>query len=129
MAYDYGVMRETWLTHYLTDWIGDDGWIVRQHDEIRKFNYIGDTQIITGEVVGKREEDGRCLVDIEFRATNQRGEVTAPADATVLLPSRERGPVRLPSAPDAVTHKATAMFARHCELGGMAPWADLTNPR
>ncbi len=91
MAYDYGVMRETWLTHYLTDWIGDDGWIVRQHDEIRKFNYIGDTQIITGEVVGKREEDSRCLVDIEFRATNQRGEVTAPGTRRCFFPAASTG--------------------------------------
>jgi acyl dehydratase len=126
MAYDYGVMRECWLTHYLTDWIGDDGWIVRQQDEIRKFNYIGDTQVITGEVVGKREEGGRGLVDIELRATNQRGTVTAPGHATVVLPSRAHGPVRLPAAPDAVEQKATEMFARHCELGGMAPWANLT---
>jgi acyl dehydratase len=126
MAYDYGVMRESWLTHYLTDWIGDDGWIVRQNDEVRKFNYIGDTQIITGTVVGKYEESGRGHVDIEMRATNQRGVVTAPGHATVLLPSREHGPVRLPTAPDAVQQKATDMFSRHCELGGMAPWANLT---
>jgi hypothetical protein len=125
MAYDYGVMRETWLTHYLTDWIGDDGWIVRQHDEVRKFNYIGDTQIISGEVVGKHEAGGVCSVDIEFRATNQRGTVTAPAEATVLLPSRKHGSVKLPLVPEAVRQKATDMFARHCELGGMAPWANL----
>lgn len=87
MAYDYGVMRECWLTHYLTDWMGDDGWLVRQHDEMRKFNFIGDTQVITGEVVGKRVENGNGVVDIEFRATSQRGEVTAPATATVALPT------------------------------------------
>ena len=129
MAYDYAVMRESWLTHYLTDWIGDDGWIVRQSDEVRKFNYMGDTQIITGEVVAKREEGGVCSVDVELRATNQRGVVTTPAHATVVLPSRTHGPVRLPSAPGAVEQKATEMFTRHCELGGMAPWANLTGGR
>ena len=98
-------------------------------DEVRKFNYIGDTQIITGEVVAKREEHGRCFVDVELRATNQRGVVTAPGQATVLLPSRVHGSVRLPVAPDAVQQKATEMFARHCELGGMAPWANLTGSR
>jgi len=116
MAYDYGVMRECWLTHYMTDWIGDDGWLVRQHDEMRKFNYIGDVQFITGEVVDKRIEDGNGLVDIEFRATNQRGEITAPATATVALPSRERGPVVLPNPPAELTRKATAMMRRHYEL-------------
>ena len=97
MAYDYGIMRECWLNHYLNDWVGDDGWVFRQHDEMRKFNYIGDTHIISGEVTGTRVEDGRCYVDIGFRATNQRGTVTAPGSATVLLPSREHGPVVLPS--------------------------------
>ncbi len=126
MAYDYGIMRESWITHYLTDWVGDDGWVARQSDEVRKFNYIGDTQIITGEVVAKHEDDGVCSVDIELRATNQRGVVTAPGQATVLLPSRVHGAVGLPAAPDAVQRRATEMFARHCELGGMAPWANLT---
>ena len=71
------------------------------------------------------EAGGVCSVDIEFRATNQRGTVTAPAEATVLLPSRTHGSVKLPLVPEAVRQKATDMFARHCELGGMAPWANL----
>jgi acyl dehydratase len=120
MAYDYGVMRECWLTHYVTDWIGDDGWLVRQHDEMRKFNYIGDTQFITGEVVGKRIENGSAVVDLEFRAINQRGEVTAPATATAALPSRERGPVALPLPDEQLRTKAAAMLARHNALVGHA---------
>ncbi|BBY78410.1 acyl dehydratase [Mycolicibacterium parafortuitum] len=116
MAYDYGIMRECWLTHYLTDWMGDDGWLVRQHDEMRKFNYIGDTQFITGEVVGKRVEKGNGVVDVEFRATSQRGEVTAPATATVALPSRELGMVVLPQPDEELRRKSVAMMARHNEL-------------
>ena len=42
MAYDYGVMRDCHLSHFVTDWMGDDGWLVQQASEIRKFNYIGD---------------------------------------------------------------------------------------
>lgn len=116
MAYDYGVMRECWLTHYLTDWMGDEGWLVKQHDEMRKFNFIGDAHILTGEVVGKRVEEGRCLVDVEFRGTNQRGEVTCPATATVALPSREHGPVLLPEPDDDLKRKAVKFMARHREL-------------
>jgi acyl dehydratase len=118
MAYDYGVMRECWLTHYVTDWMGDEGWLLRQHDEMRKFNYIGDTQFIAGEVVGKRTENGNAVVDLEFQATNQRGEVTAPATATVALPSREFGPVVLPPADEELRRKAAAMMERHHELSG-----------
>ncbi|WP_395107987.1 hypothetical protein [Actinomadura sp. SCN-SB] len=116
MPYDYGVMRECWLTHFLTDWIGDDGWLLRQHDEMRKFNYIGDAHVITGEVTAKRVVDGRCEVDIDFRATNQRDQVTAPAQATVLLPSREHGPVPLPEPPAELKQRAVRLMGRHREL-------------
>lgn len=116
MAYDYGIMRECWLNHYLNDWVGDDGWVFRQHDEMRKFNYIGDAHVLTGEVVDKRVEDGRCYVDVEMRATNQRGTVTAPGNATLILPSREHGPVVLPEPPVELQQKAIAIMNRHREI-------------
>jgi acyl dehydratase len=116
MAYDYGVMRDCHLSHFVTDWMGDDGWLVHQASEIRKFNYIGDTHVITGEVVGKRIEDGRCLVDIEMRGTNQRDDVTCPGTATVALPSREHGPVVLPTPPADLQQQATQRMERHGEL-------------
>jgi acyl dehydratase len=116
MAYDYAVMRECWLSHFLTDWVGDDGWVHRQHDEMRKFNYIGDFHKITGEVTDKRIEDGRGYVDIEMRATNQRGDVTAPGNATVVFPSSEQGPVLLPEPPAELQQKALRMMDRHHEL-------------
>ena len=91
MAYDYGVMRQCWFYHQLSDWMGDDGFIVHLVDSIRKFNYMGDTQFLNGSVVGKREEDGHHLVDLEVKMVNQRGTETAYATATVALPSRIQG--------------------------------------
>ena len=115
MAYDYGVMRENYVYHYLTDWCGDDGWVVRQNDQIRKFNYMGDTSIITGEVVAKREENGRFLVDVMVAMTNQRGETTVKADATIALPSRTT-PVNLPEVPSDLQARVTQMWKRHGDL-------------
>jgi acyl dehydratase len=116
MAYDYGVMRDCWLSHYMTDYIGDEGWLVSQSSEIRKFNYIGDTHVLTGEVVGKRREDGLCVIDIQMRGTNQRDVVTCPGKATVALPSREHGPVRLPDPPADLQSQAVAMLERHHQI-------------
>jgi hypothetical protein len=116
MAYDYGVMRDCWLSHFMTDWIGDDGWLVRQSSEIRKFNYMGDSHVITGEVVDKRIEDGLCLVDVEMRGTNQRDVVTCPGTATVALPSRQHGPVVLPTPPDDLRRQASERMGRHGQL-------------
>jgi acyl dehydratase len=97
-SYDYGGMRETWLCHLLTDWIGDDGWLWRLRCEHRKFNYIGDTTWVRGEVVDKRRIDGRAEVHVALRCENQRGEVTTPGTAVVLLPTRDHA-VELPAPP------------------------------
>ncbi len=99
-TFDYGRMRETWLIHLCTDWMSDDGWLWKLDCEFRKFNYVGDTQWLSGVVTRRYLADGdRPAVDLELRAENQRGEVTTPGHATILLPSRAHGPVRLPTAP------------------------------
>lgn len=117
MAYDYGVMRENYLYHYLSDWAGDDAIITHVHDEIRKFNYMGDTQTITGEVLGKRTgEAGEALVDVAVRFTNQRGDETVRATATIAVPSRARPLPIYPEVPRELAEKAAAMMARHWEL-------------
>lgn len=99
-TFDYGRMRETWLIHLCTDWMGDDAWLWKLDCEFRKFNFVGDTQWLSGTVTDHYlAEGGRPAVDLELSAVNQRGELTTPGHATVLLPSREHGPVRLPEAP------------------------------
>jgi len=115
-AYDYGVLRECWIHHFLTDWMGDGAFVVRQHDEIRKFNYQGDIQYLTGTVEGKRQEDGLMLVDVAVEVRNQRGETTAQADATISLPSREHGAAMTPEVPQDLKRDAIRMFERHGEL-------------
>jgi acyl dehydratase len=116
MAYDYGVMRETWFHHYVSDWAGDDAFVVRQHDSMRKFNYQGDTQFLSGEVVGKREENGLCLVDLKMTMTNQRGVETSFGEATIALPSRSHGVALLPQVPQDLERKTSRMWQRHLEL-------------
>ena len=111
-TFDYGRMRETWLIHACTDWMGDDAWLWRLRVEFRKFNYVGDVQWVDGEVTRRYLADGgRPAVDLELRTRNQRDEVTSPATATILLPSREHGPVRLPDPPGGATSLETAFAA------------------
>ena len=99
-TYDYGRMRETWLIHLCTDWMGDDAWLYKLDCEFRRFNYVGDTHWMRGRVTRKHLSDGdRPAVDLDIWAENQRGENTTPGTATILLPSREHGPVRLPDPP------------------------------
>ncbi len=97
-SYDYGGLRETWLCHLVTDWMGDDAWLWKLNCEHRRFNFMGDTTWLRGEVVHKRQQDGRNEVYLEIRCVNQRGVITSPGEAVVLLPTREQGVV-VPAAP------------------------------
>jgi acyl dehydratase len=111
-TFDYGRMRETWLIHLCTDWMGDDGWLWKLDCEFRRFNYVGDTQWLQGSVTRRYLADGgRPAVDLELTVTNQRGELTTPGLATILLPSRAHGSVRLPDPPGNATDLADALEA------------------
>lgn len=116
MAYDYGVLRQCWFYHQVSDWAGDDAFIEQMSDSIRKFNYHGDTQFLSGEVTNKRVADGRYLIDLKLSMVNQRDVETAYATATVSLPSREAGLPPLPPTPVDLQRQTAAMFARHNEL-------------
>ncbi len=116
-TYDYGRMRETWLIHLCTDWMGDDAWLWKLECEFRRFNYVGDTQWLLGTVVRKYLADGeRPAVDLELWATNQREDVTTPGTATVLLPSRGYGAVRLPDPPGQAGDLQSALDAISVEF-------------
>ena len=80
--------------------MGDDAWLWKLSCELRLFNYVGDATRLGGRVARKYLAEGdRPAVDLEIWGRNQRGEVTCPGQATVLLPSRDRGAVRLPDPP------------------------------
>ena len=64
-AYDYGPERCSWLTHHLTNWMGDDGFLRRAECKVRRHNPEGDLLFIKGRVKRKFVEDGRHLVEIE----------------------------------------------------------------
>ena len=57
-TFDYGRMRETWLVHLCTNWMGDDAWLWKLDCEFRGFNYVGDTQWLRGTVIDKSLADG-----------------------------------------------------------------------
>ena len=99
-TFDYGRMRETWLIHLCTDWMGDDAWLWKLDCEFRLFNYVGDTHWMRGRVDPPYVAEG----DRPRRRPRRLGREPAgrghvPGHATVLLPSREHGPVRLPTPP------------------------------
>jgi acyl dehydratase len=109
--YDYGTMRTNWLGHLVTNWMGDDGILLRLQTEMRAFNFVGDTTLCTGEIARKYVENGQHLVDLKLAATNQRGVVTSPGTATVALPSKTGGAAILPIAPFEFRQRGADMMA------------------
>jgi acyl dehydratase len=76
------------MSHQLTNWIGDEGFLKHHHVEIRRHNPVGDTLYIEGEVRRTFAENGAHYAEIAQRAVNQDGELSVTARATVRLPSR-----------------------------------------
>ena len=87
-AYDYGPERNSWLTHHLTNWMGDDGFLRKASCKIRRHNPEGDMLFIKGRVKRKYIEDGKHLVEIEQEAHNQDEELSVLGSGVVELPSR-----------------------------------------
>jgi acyl dehydratase len=87
-AYDYGPERCSWLTHQVTNWMGDDGFLFKAKCQVRRHNPEGDILLINAQVVRKYVEDCKHLVEISQRAENQDGELSAMGSAVVELPHR-----------------------------------------
>jgi acyl dehydratase len=99
-AYDYGMLRNAWLMQMVTDWMGDDGLLVKVDDRIKGFNTIGDLSRLEGYVseVDRSGEWPEVVVDVS--CTNQREEITASGSIRVRLPSRELGMPAFPAPPE-----------------------------
>jgi hypothetical protein len=116
-AYDYGMLRNAWLMHSVTDWMGDDAIIVTVDDRVTGFNTLGDLTKITGRVSSIDDTNGYPEVVCTLACHNQREEPTAHGVVRVRLPSRTSGIPDYPEPP-----------AEHGLLPGMpepeeGPWA------
>jgi acyl dehydratase len=87
-AYDYGPERTSWLLHQLTDWMGDDGFVVNHKAQIRRHNVVGEIIDINGSVTAITSDEKGPLAEITQKATNQDGDLSATGVGYVRLPSR-----------------------------------------
>ena len=87
-AYDYGPERTSWMTHQLTNWMGDTGFLNKSSCKVRRHNPEGDMLFIKGCVKRKFVENGNHMVEIEQEARNQDDELSAVGTGIVILPSK-----------------------------------------
>ena len=92
IAYDARVQRTRSQLQPLTNRTGDAGTLHHLHRQYRSHVYPSAIVRLTGRRSGKRlDHSGDAVVEIETRATNQRGQNVMPGTATVALPRRPRG--------------------------------------
>jgi len=80
------------LGRCLTDWTGPTGKIRKISLSLNSPNYQGDTIDVTGKVTRKYVDADNHRVDCELVVTKQDGTVSAKAQATVIIPSRDQSP-------------------------------------
>lgn len=88
MALVYGALQECYLCEYVTDWIGDDGFVKQIKLQQRRPCFHGDIIYVKGHVARKFIEDGEYLVELQYCAKNQNGVKLIPASAIVRLPTK-----------------------------------------
>jgi len=76
--------------------MGDDGFLWKFDAQIRRFVMEYDTTWVKGKVTKKYIDDGKCCVDIEIQNLMRDRRELRYRRATVILPSREYGPVVYP---------------------------------
>ena len=85
-VYDNGWMRLGWVGQLATDWAGDHGHLKTLDVRANLPNLVGDTLFIRGTVSAKRIVGDAAIVDLDLRAENQLGDLSANGRAEVVLP-------------------------------------------
>ena len=87
-SYGYGASMGAWILDYLNGWAGEWGQVVHSNASYRGPAFTGDTTLMNAEVIDKLvDEQGRKLVQVELRMSNQLGTVLATAKSEIELPA------------------------------------------
>jgi hypothetical protein len=88
-AYGYGASMGAWILDYLSGWAGEWGMVVHSNCAYRGPAFTGDITVMNASVIDKLvDADGRHLVQVDFKMTNQLGTTMATATAEIELPKK-----------------------------------------
>jgi acyl dehydratase len=79
------ISTNAYCCRYLTDWAGPDAMLKHIAIRLGVPVFPKSTLTFTGTVTGVRQDEGRALVDVEFKASNDLGD-HATGTATLALP-------------------------------------------
>jgi hypothetical protein len=88
-GYGYGASMGAWIIDYLSGWAGEWGNIVHVVSAYRGPAFTGDITIMNASVIDKTvDNEGRSIVQLDCKMTNQLGTVMATAKAEIQLPKK-----------------------------------------
>jgi len=88
-SYGYGASMGAWILDYFGGWAGEWGQVVHSNCSYRGPAFTGDITIMNAEVIDKMtDEEGRNLVQVDFKMKNQLGTTMATAKAEIELPKK-----------------------------------------
>lgn len=89
-AHDIGLDRIAQMGSMVTNWIGDNGRLLRLDSRLLSPHMLGETSWFKATVTSTKWQNGWSdgMAQLAVRCVNQCGETTATANATIQLPSR-----------------------------------------
>jgi acyl dehydratase len=81
-----GRLKIALLSQLMTNWIGPQGFLKKVGASHRGMDIIDDPVTCKGMVTKKYLDNGQHVVECKIWIENKKGEVTAPGNATVILP-------------------------------------------
>lgn len=88
-AYGYGASMGAWILDYLGGWAGEWGMVVHSSCAYRGPAFSGDITIMNAHVIDKMvDSENRNIVQVDFKMTNQFGNVLSTAKAEIELPKK-----------------------------------------
>ena len=90
----------SWVAQLVTDWMGDDGFLHQLSLTLAECPPLGTTTSMRGQVTELTICQERPAVIVALTAQNQDGQTIARGNATIMLPSKATGAVKLPAEGD-----------------------------
>ena len=85
----HGALKNAFLGHLMTDWIGESGTLRKLSAQYRGMDVPGSPIYAKGVVTKKHVESGDHLVECDIWLENADGDRTTPGSAVASLPSRD----------------------------------------
>ncbi|HEX7856690.1 MAG TPA: MaoC family dehydratase N-terminal domain-containing protein [Sphingobium sp.] len=88
-AYGYGASMGAWIVDYFAGWAGEWGFVRHSNCNYRGPALSGEATVMNANVIDKFvDEEGRHMIQCDFKMTNQFGKTQATATAEIELPKK-----------------------------------------